>query len=484
VKHLLRTPHLWAILIIMACGAALYYADRIPALREVVSDTPFWLARYSTHRILSIIPVAYAAFVFGLRGGMIASFAVAIGLLPRALLISTQKPEAVAETVAFLLMGLLVSWLIDRQQQAVRSLERSRREVIASLAMVRSQQEQLQASEERYRTLFENAGEAVAVCSPDGGVVSANKACELLTGYDRDSLIGTSIYRLFPEEDTEVVRAILSEGLEGRTVAGREGLRLTGKDGTEAIVRLAVSPLAHGDQIAGLQIIALDVTDEVRLRRNMEYYITQVTRAQEDERLRVSRELHDETAQELVVLSRDIATLLEEDDNIPRRLAERLQKLRETADSALEGVRRFSRDLRPSILDDLGLVPALEWLLESLERQYPIATSISITGSQARLAPEKELIIFRIAQEALANVRRHADATAVDVSVDIDESGLTLLVTDNGRGFVMPERAGDLAQLGKLGIVGMRERARLVGGTLIVQSEPGRGTTVSLHVPR
>jgi two-component system sensor histidine kinase DegS len=138
---------------------------------------------------------------------------------------------------------------------------------------------------------------------------------------------------------------------------------------------------------------------------------------------------------------------------------------------------------RPSILDDLGLVPALEWLLDDLEKQHDIKTSISISGNRRRLAPEKELIVFRVAQEALSNVRRHSTASTVEMSIDIDETALTLIVNDNGQGFDMPQRVGDLIHSGRLGIVGMRERARLVDGTLIVQSEPGKGTTVTLRVP-
>ena len=164
-------------------------------------------------------------------------------------------------------------------------------------------------------------------------------------------------------------------------------------------------------------------------------------------------------------------------------MADRLSRLRDTADSALEGIRRFSQDLRPSVLDDLGLIPALEWLAANLERQHGITASISVTGQPRRLPPEKELIVFRVAQEALGNARRHSRASTVAMTVDMAEEALTLIVTDNGQGFSMPERAGDLVQSGKLGIVGMRERARLIGATLIVQSEVGAGTTVTLRVP-
>jgi two-component system sensor histidine kinase DegS len=233
----------------------------------------------------------------------------------------------------------------------------------------------------------------------------------------------------------------------------------------------------------GLQIIAHDVTEERQLRESMQYYITQITRAQEDERLRISRELHDETAQVLVSLSRGIDSLISAKPKLPKTSLERLEKLRGTTELALEGVRRFSQDLRPSVLDDLGLVPALEWLTGGMEKRHGVATEFSITGTQHRLTADKELVIFRIAQEALSNVRRHSQATTVDMSLDFADDALTLVISDNGRGFYLPERASDLVLYGKLGVVGMRERARLVGGTIVIQSDVGCGTTVTLRVP-
>ena len=211
------------------------------------------------------------------------------------------------------------------------------------------------------------------------------------------------------------------------------------------------------------------------MRQNMEYYMKQVTRAHEDERLRISRGLHDDTAQALATLSRGLDSLITGEKKLMKPVIERLEKLHEMADSALEGVRRFSQDLRPSILDDLGLVPALEWLITDLEKGYGMATKVAVTGSRRRLTPEKELTVFRIAQEVLSNVRRHSQASTVEMTLDFGADALTLIISDNGQGFNMPQRTSDLALSGKLDIIGMRERARLIGGTLIVQPELGGG---------
>ena len=250
MKHVLRIPHLWVILAIMAVGATVYYADQIPVIDNIVTEAPFKLARYSTHRILSIIPVAYAALIFQFRGGLIVAVVASLGLLPRALFISGNSPEALAETAAFFSIGLLISWLISRRRRALHELEDAQRDLIASYETTKAQQQQLQLSEERYRGLFEHAGEAILVCSINGEIISANRACELLTGYAHDEITATSIYELFDGEDLEIVKGLFAERLGNGTVGETGELRLAKKDGTEAFVRLKVSPIMTGDEVA------------------------------------------------------------------------------------------------------------------------------------------------------------------------------------------------------------------------------------------
>jgi len=343
--------------------------------------------------------------------------------------------------------------------------------------------QQLQVSEERYRGLFENASEAILVCSTTGRIIVVNKACEQLTGYDQNELLNTTIYHLFTGASLEKVKNIFSEEAELVLLKEYEEIFLSRKDKTEASIELRVSPLFRGDEKIGFQVIARDVTEERQLRKNMDYYITQITRAQEDERLRISRELHDDTAQALAGLSRGLDSLISTKKRLTEPVKKELRKLHDTADLALEGVRRYSQDLRPSILDDLGLVPALEWLIADLEQEYGIAAKVTISGDRYRLVPEKELTVFRICQEVISNIRRHSRAKAVEMTLDYGYDALTLIISDNGQGFNMPERTSDLAVSGRLGIIGMRERARLIGGTLIVQSSPGKGTTVTLRIP-
>ncbi|MGQ9767697.1 MAG: ATP-binding protein [Anaerolineae bacterium] len=219
------------------------------------------------------------------------------------------------------------------------------------------------------------------------------------------------------------------------------------------------------------------------LCNNIRYYAQQVTRAQEDERPRIARELHDDTIQALIVLARQIEALALRNEENPPVETRALRELKTAVDDILQGVRRFSRDLRPSTLDDLGLLPTLEGLAASLTEKDSIPTRLYVTGERRRLAPETELVLFRIVQEALNNVKKHAGATQATVTVKFADDMVEMTVQDNGKGFTLNVSVEELAVSGHLGLIGMRERARLVGGDLSIQTQPGRGAKVTVKVP-
>jgi PAS domain S-box-containing protein len=469
----LKEAHFWIIVAIMACGTFLYYSDSIPLIETAESNLGLDFARRSAHRILSILPVAYAAFVFGLRGGLLASLVITALLLPRVFIISSDANEALIEVAAFLFIGAFVSWLID-----VQNKERARhKETI----------KQLLQSEENYRGLFENATEAILVHSLGGKIIAANRACERLTGYTRAEMAGMDIGAFLSGQDLESANEMIKKQLNGEVMEGPFERRLTKRGGAEAIVELMPSLVIRGKQPVGVQVILRDVTEQRRMQENLRFYLSQVLKAQEGERLRIARELHDDTAQALSGLSRRldmlVDTLASVKNELPREIPETVEELREQSDTILEGVRRFSRNLRPPVLADLGVLPAVKWLATALEEQYHIAANIRVLGEQHRLPDHAELALFRIAQEALNNVAKHSDASAVEVTVDFRNAGITMTIADNGKGFEVPPSTSDLAPSGKLGIIGMQERARLLRGTLTVHSEPGAGTSVVVAVP-
>jgi signal transduction histidine kinase len=225
----------------------------------------------------------------------------------------------------------------------------------------------------------------------------------------------------------------------------------------------------------GQQICA--AIEKARLYRDrqesVQSYARQVVQAQEEERLRIARDLHDDTAQELIGFVRGLERLV---DTAGADLAEPIDGLMSQARSTLQSVRRYSRDLRPSVLDDLGLLAALEVLAEDA------GATMQVSGEPYRMAEAVELTLFRIAQESLRNIQKHAEATTAVLDLNFSPERIKLSITDNGSGFELPGELSRLARGGKLGLLGMKERCELVGGTFDVKSSPEEGTCVTASV--
>ena len=281
--------------------------------------------------------------------------------------------------------------------------------------------------------------------------------------------------------------AAMNFGLEGALPTGLWCVILTlpnivilhsGAERIGVLVQLAFLVLLSAvvairvDKERRAKLAAEDATRRLAdIQASLKTFIGLALRAQEEERFRLSRELHDETVQELVVAK----TALEDVSGTPGQ-RDRLELVDAALQRCIDGIRRFCRALRPSVLDDLGLVPALDWLLSDLGGRTGIQMALAVSGDRLTLTSEQELVIFRVAQQALQNVERHALASRVDVGLAYDSGLLRLEVVDNGHGF-------DPAQvrLGSLGLAGMQERASLIGAELDVSSRSGR-TSVRLEL--
>jgi len=338
--------------------------------------------------------------------------------------------------------------------------------------------DKLYKSERDYRSLFENAHDAIWFHDFDGTILAANEAAKQLTGYDVKSLIGMKVSSFLAPDGLELAREVRQKLLVGEPVAEPYEQKLVRKDGSEAALMLTSSLITLDGQPVGFQHIARDITEEKRMQDNLRFYLQQITQAQEEERKRIARELHDDTAQALFAVSRHIDNFMRNDVSLSAQQIGFLQEARHQISGALEGVRQFSQDLRPSIIDDLGLLPSLQWLAKQTEEEHKVVTELTVLGEERRLSPEVELILFRIVQEALRNINKHAEASQAQVVVDFKESELQLTISDNGKGFQLPKTVSDLSRGGKLGLVGIQERASLLNGNVTVKSEPGEGTTI------
>jgi signal transduction histidine kinase len=227
------------------------------------------------------------------------------------------------------------------------------------------------------------------------------------------------------------------------------------------------------DEIEELHLALEQMAQQVQSSQaGLERYLHAVTRAQEDERLRLARELHDETVQTLIAVDHKAQKVQRDLERDPERARAEVAELRRMAASATAEVRRFSRALRPVYLEDLGLAPALELLANES------GAGFTLVGDPRRLAPDTELALYRIAQESLSNARRHAQAEQIEVTLAFQPGQVRLTVCDDGIGFEPPTNPAALTRSGHFGLMGMHERALLAGVHLDIQSTPDQGTAV------
>lgn len=245
---------------------------------------------------------------------------------------------------------------------------------------------------------------------------------------------------------------------------------------------MLTTSLLDYEGMPAFQNIARDVTRERQLQENLRTYVDQITRAHEEERKRIARDLHDDTIQALVVLSQRIEKLVSGELGLTEIMTQ-LEDIQKEVDEIQSGIRRFLQDLRPPTLEYLGLLPALRELVSQLGQQADVSAKLIVTGTERHFTPEDELLIYRIIQEGLRNIWKHAEAKKVEVTIDFDKTKATLAIRDDGKGFDVEEDAG-FVQAGKIGLAGMQERVRLLDGNLTIHSKPGQGTKVILEISR
>jgi signal transduction histidine kinase len=503
-RSLLHDPRLWVtagLVAVLAAGwllAALFVGH--PLSDNTVAFLPLGVF---------LIPVLYASVTFGLGGGMCLAIVSGAAIIPWALAsLSRQDALGAWSDLVQAVVLVMVAYFVGR---AVRA-ERQAREVVEI-----SRLDHLLA-EVRYRDLFETNNAPILIADASGVVHETNLAADELFSRRPAGARMTLTELLGPEVAATVVPGGAgSEALESAMVeiAPAHG-------GPPAVYRPTGRVVAiDGEEM--YQVVLQDVTEDARRRQRAQAYAADVLRGQEDERRRIAQELHDGPLQRLVHLCRLIDAAagravrgpvaaggstaagdptapgdptaaggstaaggrvgaVPGPGSVPGGGPGTLSELRTTTESVIGEVRRIARGLRPPLLDDLGLRAALERLCDDIELRAGVAASLRVEGELPVLAPPAELTVYRIVQEALSNVDRHAGASTVTIRFWVDGGWLQLRVADDGRGFdpTDPESRQDP---GTLGLAGMAERAELVGGRLRVVSRPGGGTTVGAAIP-
>ena len=399
-----------------------------------------------------LVPVGYAALRYGLSGAAATALWAALLWLPDLLLPNEQghPTQDGVQLAVILAVALFVGLEIERAH-----LEQARAEAAEA---------DRRAAEIHYHELFDTNTSPILLVNPEGVVAEANLAAGSLWR----SAVGSSTERLLGMRSDELV--------EGRSP---ESVRLATKPGEERDYRLSVSHLEAPGASSLRQVVLDDVTEEYRSGSEARAWASEVLRAQEEERRRIAREIHDDPLQRLLQLARRMEAL-----GSPAGSAKDAERLGAAHDELLDVVghlREVTRGLHPAGLDQLGLVAAVRGMLADIEVEEGLMADLTVTGQVTRGTREAEVGVFRVVQEAVRNVLQHAAARRLLVELAYSDGAVRMTVTDDGCGF---DCVGAGAVAGShLGILGMRERARLLGGRLEVHSAPGDGTVVDATVP-
>ncbi len=241
-------------------------------------------------------------------------------------------------------------------------------------------------------------------------------------------------------------------------------------------------PVGGINEIQRLQTELIHMAHKVKLaQQSLRGYLGAVTTGQEEERRRLARDLHDDTIQSLIALNQrlQLAQLTVSDEQSAAQLTEMQQMTEQT----IADLRRLTRDLRPIYLEDLGLVTALNMLARDASQTLQIPVDFQVTGTEKRLSPEVELALYRMAQEGLSNVARHAQANTAQLHLAFVDETITLTVQDDGRGFTVPESPAEMTNNGHYGLLGIQERAELIGARMTILSAPSKGTCLTVSLP-
>lgn len=406
---------------------------------------------------LFLVPVVYAALNFGLHGALPTAVWSAVVTMPNVLLFHSGQDRLgeLWQLGVVVLVATFVGHRVDREKRARREAE--------------EREQARRVSEEKYRGIFDHVAEPILVLGPSCEIENANVAAARLFSTGVTELRGRQVCDLLGIDFEQAVV---------RGEATREVRQLAVNGDRPRWVQPVLIPLSNADGRQLTQLMLRDVTAEYERQRELEAYAQRTTEAREEERGRIARQLHDGPVQSLVLLWRQLDALEPLDD--PERESElraAQRAVRETADE----LRRVSRDLRPSILDDLGLTPALRAEVTSFSQRTGIQARLLSMGSERRLGPERELALLRIAQEALRNVGQHAHARRAAVRLQFDPNRVRLSISDDGHG-VEERRTTELAANGKLGMIGMREQARLIDAAITIGNGRHGGTVITVSI--
>jgi PAS domain S-box-containing protein len=356
--------------------------------------------------------------------------------------------------------------------------------IVRDITARKKTEAEIRMSEHKYRLLFNsNPMPMWMISMPERNFLDVNDAAIAFYGYSKEEFMGMNIRDLRPDNEYSKFSEIISSFKSGITNAGT--WKHKKKNGDVIKVNIITHEILYEGKQAKL-FLANDITEKIeaeeKLQRSHEELRQLATHLQdirEDERTRIAREIHDELGQQLTGLKMDISWLSKKINGQAPEINQKLAESLVLIDDTVKTVRRIATQLRPSILDDLGLISAMEWQSEEFEKRFKIETVFKANITVLDIDAEVSTGLFRVFQESLTNILRHAKASRVNASLHLEHESLTLQITDNGVGF----EVDNIGEKKTLGLLGMKERTLMMGGTYHITSDPGMGTTVLITVP-
>ena len=420
-------------------------------------------ALYFVPLSLLLVPVMYAAVTFGFVGAVATALWAAVITIPN-LILQHEGVERLWEIFQILIVVAMAFFVGQRVDQ-----ERSTRRQAEAVG------DALGASEMKYRGLFESSPIAILVLDTNGTILNANPAAGALFAKATKTIKGMAVADLVGKEnERKLLTPSQKDNWQEASLVLRPG------DGSEVYLELTHTKISDSQSNIAIQVLLRDVTQEWHRQAGLRAYAAHILRAQEEERQRIARELHDETIQTLVLLCRRLDAVGGGSKVLPSTLKRELQEARKITEEAVRELRDFAKALRPTALDDLGVVTSIRRLLTDCTERTGVQAKLKLVGKELRLSRDIELGMFRIVQEALWNMERHSRATKVAVTITFGQYEVRVDIKDNGLGFDIPLNLGTS---GHLGLLGMRERAELLGGKWDIQSSPGKGAIATVSIP-
>lgn len=331
----------------------------------------------------------------------------------------------------------------------------------------------------RPRIIFGGSRDAIFISGVDGSILTFNRSAPRLTGYRPEELKALKLFNLYARVDVPRYRDYFERIQAGQSISGE--VKIARKDGSEIYAEFSSRKIVIAGRTCAITL-ARDITARKQAEDQVHDLTHQLIKAQENERLKISRDLHDHIAQDLSTLKIGLETLFTDQ---PAAIKARVMQLSEILRRSIASVRDMAYDLRPHGLDQLGLVKTLVLLCEDYSQSGGgLTIDFAAAGvDELDLEYETEINLFRLIQEALNNIKRHADASRVTIRLVASSPDIVIRIKDNGKGFDLDDRGRQAFKGKRMGLQSMVERVHLLQGTMNVQSSPGKGNYILIEIP-